>query len=504
MQYGPRDAEPATAAQDTGTLAVRNILSRLGKRSGLSPERLRDTEIDVDALLKLPIVQGYASSEGLSAADAAPRVIGFVARQLPPTERLIVDVELVLGLLRENHSGSVDLDKLYAAQLGARREYLAAQWRQLHRLLDVEPAPRTPTVRTLRSGLESRALTALAVLLTAGTDFDTAPGGSGEITDAAAHGCVTVVGDAVLDHIYVVERMPEPGSSTWCDFEEQPGGKGLNRAVAVARLGLRAQLVAAVGDDAAGRQILKYLRAQGVETSLIGTVPRTRTPVTAVIMPTGDLPANMACKDDRLRLHADDLDTTENLAALSGADVVLLTFEQPVDVIVRALEIVGTGPEPPWVIVSASPPLNSSPRKLYRSLRSGSVDYLIGTPHELARLASDDPTAMGDAAERLLNLGVGTVCTIDGFQLTIRSRQGESIVSEAATAMAGSSGAYAAFAAALAYRLATKEQPADAEDFAWAAAAMTATQSVGMVSEVMPSVAEIDDLMAVDTTRKNH
>ncbi|MFI6865672.1 PfkB family carbohydrate kinase [Nocardia sp. NPDC050406] len=501
MQHSPRDPEPATTAQDTGMLAVRNILSRLGKRSGLSPERLRGTEIDVDALLKLPVVQGHATHTGLSPAEAVPGVIRHAARRLAPTERLIVDAELALGLLRDNPPDGVDLTRLYAAELGDRRKYLIERWRMLHEKFGAEATPRTPTVRTLRGEPERRAFTALAQLLTAGTAFDATDTTEGDSVDEA-RGRVTVVGDAVIDQIFVVDEMPVPGSSSWCDFEQSPGGKGLNRAVAAARLGLRAQLLAAVGDDGEGQQILSYLRLRGVDPSLIAVVRRARTPVTAVIQATAKLPANLAYKDDRLRLHAEDLESPAHRGALATADVVLLTFEQPLEVIVRALDIVATAPRPPWVIVSASPPLNSSPRKLYRSLRA--VHYVIGTPSELERLASDNPSGAGDAADRLLVLGVDTVCTIDGFQLRIRSRRGDVVVSDVPTAMAGSSGAYAAFSAALAYRLATRGKPADETDFAWAVAAMTATQSVGGVSEVMPSVAEIDDLVAVDAARKNH
>ncbi|WP_245720386.1 carbohydrate kinase family protein [Nocardia uniformis] len=482
-------------------LAVRNILSRLGKRSGLSPERLRDTEIDVDALLNLPIVHRYATTAGLSPAEAVHGVITYAARQLPLTERLIVDAELALGLLRDNPPNGVDLDRLYAAELGDRRRYLIERWCDLHESLGAETTPRTPTERTLRGEPERRAFTALAQLITAGPAFGASAIASNGGAEGRARGRVTVLGDAVIDHIYVVDRMPEPGSSMWVDFQRSPGGKGLNRAVAVARLGLRAQLLAAVGGDPDGHEILAYLRMCGVETNLVGVVERARTPITAVIMPAVGHSANLAFKEDRLRLHPDDLDTPETRAALTTADVVLLTFEQPVDVIVRALEIVAAGGRS-RVIVSASPPLNGSPRKLYRSLRS--VHYLIGTPDELARLASEDASGADDAVERLLVLGVDTVCTIDGFQLTIRSRRGELVVPEPATAMAGSAGAYAAFSAALAYRLAVGGQPAREPDFLWAAAAMTATQSVSTIAEVMPSVAEIDRLMPVDTTRETH
>lgn len=501
-QRSPNAADPAPASQDPGVVAVRGILTRLSKRSGLSSDRLRGTEIDVGALLDLPIVRENVLRTMRSPEEVVQDVIENAARLLQPTDRLIVDAELSLGLLRGNTEAGIDPALLYAAELGDRRAYLTRNWRQLHEAFGADAIPPAPSsVRTLRGEPERRAFSALAHLLTTATAFGAGPVVRRAHAERGVRGRVTVLGDAVVDHNYVVDRVPVPGSSTWCDLERSPGGKGLNRAVAVAKLGLRAQLIAAVGDDAEGRELLSHLRLRGVDTSLVTTVAAARTPVTAVILPHGELPMNMAYRDDRLRLHANDLDERSRHVALSTADAVLLTFEQPVEVIVRALEIIDARASPCWVVVNASPPLRDSisPRKLYRHLRS--VDYMIGTSAELEQLASAHSSAIGTAAERLLGLGVDTVCAIDGFQVTVSSRSGETVVGSVATAMAGTSGAYAAFSAALTFRLVTRGQPARDPDFRWAARAMVATQSVGTVSDALPSAAEIDALMNVDMPR---
>ena len=62
---------------------------------------------------------------------------------------------------------------------------------------------------------------------------------------------VLVLGNATLDVIQSVERLPRPGETMLSDrMLRCPGGKGLNQAVAAARAGARVSLVAPVGRDA--------------------------------------------------------------------------------------------------------------------------------------------------------------------------------------------------------------------------------------------------------------
>jgi ribokinase len=57
-------------------------------------------------------------------------------------------------------------------------------------------------------------------------------------------------------------------------------------------------------------------------------------------------------------------------------------------------------------------------------------------------------------------------------------------------------GAGAAFTAALAYRLVTTGRPAGRADFEWATAAMAAAQSCSAFPDAMPTVEEIDRIVA--------
>ncbi len=496
--------------QDSGMVAVRNILTRLCKRSGLSSDRLRSTEIDVLPLLDLLAVRQYARRAGIDREEAVLPLVRDLARRLEPTNRLIVDAELSLGLLRENPPAGIYPGRLYGADLGERREYLVDRWAQLHEALGAQPIPATLTVRSLRGTPERRAFTELAARLATASVFDGAHvvdiGGSSETAagksdSADSRGVVTVIGDAVIDHIYVVDEIPRPGGSARGSYQEHPGGKGLTRAVAAARLGLRVRLISAVGDDDAGSRTLEYLRSERVDTELVKVVPYAPTPVTAVIVAGTGVASRVGCKDERIRLSAQDVRSDAVRSAIATSDAVLLTFEQPTGVLEQIMAQLRQLPARPLVVVHPAPRLDR-PQYLYQHL--GVVDYLIGGDADLKALAMapDGATACGEhTATRLRALGVGTVCAIRDFRCAVWSEQVSDRFQPFPTALEDSVGAHAAFSAALVSRLLASRRPAAPDDYVWATAAMVATQSMGDVPGAMPLVSEIERIFQLAAPR---
>ncbi|GAA5051159.1 PfkB family carbohydrate kinase [Nocardia callitridis] len=514
-------------AQDAGVLAVRNILTRLSKRSGLSPDRLHNTEIDVSPLLDLLAVRQYAHRAGIGRVEAVIALVRDLTRQLEPTDRLIADAELCLGLLRETAPAGIDLDHLYASDLGERREYLSTQWRRLHETLGVQNIPPAPSVRSLRANPERRAFTALAERLATGSVFDgastysvlpTQPIVAHEDSPQPQPATITVVGDAVIDHMYLVDRIPGPGGTARGTFDDHPGGKGLARAVAAARLGLRVRLICAVGDDDAGRRILDYLRSEGVDTEFVKVVPFAPTPVTSVTIAGTGESSTIGCKDDRVRLSAQDLRSPHIKAALTSSDAVLLTFEQPLAVLEHILGWLRHHDSPPLLVIHPAPSV-SRPQQLYQYLSA--ADYLVGSVRELEAVAMAagvvpdaalTPSGHGGgtatstviesgakAAGMLRALGVPSVCAIQDFTCTVWSDRVEATLDPFPTALRDSLGAHAAFSAALVYRLLSTRRPADQQDYLWATAAMVATQSIGNVPGAMPLATEIDRIATLAT-----
>ena len=67
---------------------------------------------------------------------------------------------------------------------------------------------------------------------------------------------IYVVGSINRDLVVFVKRLPRPGETIFGDrFQQFPGGKGANQAVAASRLGGHVHLVGNVGADAFGTEM---------------------------------------------------------------------------------------------------------------------------------------------------------------------------------------------------------------------------------------------------------
>lgn len=93
------------------------------------------------------------------------------------------------------------------------------------------------------------------------------------------------VGVATWDVVAELPHRPPPdGRVVADDITSAGGGPAATAAVAYARLGLPARLVASVGDDREGAAVRDVLAADGVDTSLVRTVHGARTGRSVVLV----------------------------------------------------------------------------------------------------------------------------------------------------------------------------------------------------------------------------
>lgn len=89
---------------------------------------------------------------------------------------------------------------------------------------------------------------------------------------------VVVFGQAGRDLVLPIGELPGPGTSAAVNARvEVLGGKGANQAVSFARLGVRVALVAVLGDDRVGDEVLAQARADGIDVSCVVRRPDTAT-----------------------------------------------------------------------------------------------------------------------------------------------------------------------------------------------------------------------------------
>ena len=96
---------------------------------------------------------------------------------------------------------------------------------------------------------------------------------------------VICVGHAALDRIYRIEAFPpEPTKVRALEHVEAGGGMAANAAVAIARLGGKAELWSRTGDDAAGGAIRAGLKAEGVDVRYLQAFEGARSSTSAIIV----------------------------------------------------------------------------------------------------------------------------------------------------------------------------------------------------------------------------
>ena len=80
---------------------------------------------------------------------------------------------------------------------------------------------------------------------------------------------IKVIGSINMDIILSSARLPVTGETIKADkYYMYPGGKGANQAVAVARTGVRPQLIGKLGNDYFAEMITTYLKKENIDLSL--------------------------------------------------------------------------------------------------------------------------------------------------------------------------------------------------------------------------------------------
>jgi pseudouridine kinase len=143
---------------------------------------------------------------------------------------------------------------------------------------------------------------------------------------------VVVVGGANLDLKARTTAVVVPGTSNPGSLVTSPGGVGRNIAENLARLGTPTALVAAVGQDLFGDDLLGATAAAGVDVSAVRRVPGATGTYLAVLEPTGELSVGVSDMAATATLGPEHLDA----ALLTGADLVVLDGNLRADTLAAA------------------------------------------------------------------------------------------------------------------------------------------------------------------------
>ena len=299
-----------------------------------------------------------------------------------------------------------------------------------------------------------------------------------------------VVGAFIADCIVNTARLPHWGDDLEArSIRISPGGKALNQAVALARLGAHVTAVGVIGADSLGRDVLATLRHEGVNVSKLQIRDHATTPVCVCLVGDDGATSFLYHLGEEVALTSDVIHTAD--VAIQHADAVLMTFEAPLPALCATIE--STNRHGSRLLLQPAPPLRE-PADLV-TLPWNGVDLLLPNEAEARALVhGEDPdvlAAEGLAAAVARTLAVPTVVVTLGGAGCVAHSAGTSrnYPAHRVTEVIDATGASDAFAAALALELTGGGSESDAIHSAQSAAAFAIKRAGG--HESMPFAADL-------------
>ncbi len=224
---------------------------------------------------------------------------------------------------------------------------------------------------------------------------------------------VVVVGSLNADFVVTLDAFPAPGESVLGKtFEQVPGGKGLNQAVAASRLGAQVAMIGAIGEDQFGAGLMRTLESEGI-TPLIQVNSDASTGIAMIEVESSGENRIIVISGANNLLSEEAVEASlREIANQHQIGVVITQGEVPVTATERALRV---AKELGAITILNPAPMRDFPQSIFPL-----VDYLVPNEleaQELCALEGNACTSMLDFVEvatSIVDLGVGTVIITRG------------------------------------------------------------------------------------------
>ena len=289
---------------------------------------------------------------------------------------------------------------------------------------------------------------------------------------------ILVAGSANLDFVVRADHIPAPGETVLGrDFQNFPGGKGANQAVACARAGdVPTQMLLALGQDAFATPLEASLHAAGVHMHTV-RVPDQATGTAFICLSAAGENAITVAPGANACLRP------EHLPPLLGISHLLLQLETPLDSVTAYARAARAA--------RVQVLLNAAPARVLPADLLALVDVLIVNEGELATVSQ----CSGSIAECLAQIDVPTVVVTLGAHGAVARHHGTLLLQAAnPVTVVDTTGAGDTFCGSLCAALSRGHSLADALAYASAAGALACTR-MGAQSSV-PTAAEVATCMA--------
>jgi ribokinase len=293
---------------------------------------------------------------------------------------------------------------------------------------------------------------------------------------------IVVVGSIMMDLVTRTPRIPAIGQTlVGTAFFANQGGKGANQAVAAARLGYPAAMVAKVGDDAYGPALIESLKSKGVDTRAMEQVPGSSGLAPMFVADDGQNAIVVVPGAN----HKMDRATIDRHAGLiRSAGMVLCQLEIPMDTLAYTLDFCARAHVP---VMLDPAPAADLPEAVWRQ-----VAWFTPNETEAAHYVGDGKLSAEQTATRLFEKGLRGVALKRGGEGAYVAAAGgrADLVKPFKVDAIDTVAAGDCFNGAFAVALLEGRDPWEAARFANAASAISVTRKGAAAS--MPSRAEVD------------
>ena len=295
-------------------------------------------------------------------------------------------------------------------------------------------------------------------------------------------GKIVVIGSMNADLVIHSPKMPVLGETlTGSNFQVNAGGKGLNQAVAISKLGGDVSFLGAVGNDSNGELLLDTLKQNNIRFNGFKT-EKTPTGIAMITVVDGN---NFIILDSgaNAELTPEVIENYSNLIA--ECEYCVMQLEIPVETVLKVCEIAN---ESNTKIV-----LNPAPYKELPTSVFSKIDYIIPNEHEVRDLTNIYPNDEENTRKAILKL---MEMDVKNVIITLGERgcaynSGDEIIFKSAlkTNVVDTTSAGDTFVGALISKLSQNETLENAITFATKASAITvsregASKSIPYANEI--------------------
>lgn len=151
---------------------------------------------------------------------------------------------------------------------------------------------------------------------------------------------IVIVGSSNMDMVVKTEHIPAPGETVLSgSFFMNPGGKGANQAVAVARLGGEAIFISKMGNDVFGKQFSQLFGEEGIDTRHILSDEDLPSGVALITVDDAGENSIVVASGANANLQIRDMDGAR--AQIASACILLVQLEIPMETVDHVVKFAG-------------------------------------------------------------------------------------------------------------------------------------------------------------------